>query len=89
MPNPAAGFGIADRLGSEADGTRRGQLGTEAFRQQVLPEGQNALAELLQALQFGGALPRLGRGPRGRVVSSVAPGTVTVARTITVPLFSL
>src|SRR5262249_42158719 len=59
MPNPAAGFGIPDCLGSEADGTGGRQLGTEAFRQQVLPEGQNALAELLQALQFGGGFATL------------------------------
>src|SRR5262249_16822551 len=63
VSNPAAGFGIPDRLGSEADGTGRGQLGTEAFRQQVLPEAQNALAELLQALQFGRGFAALGTPP--------------------------
>src|SRR5262249_6182520 len=34
-----------------------------AFRQQVLPEGENALAELLQALQFGGGFAALGTFP--------------------------
>src|SRR5262245_592367 len=63
MSNPAAGFGIADRLGSEVDGTGRRQLGTEAFRQQVLPEAENALAELLQALQFGRGFAALGTFP--------------------------
>ena len=53
-----------DRLGSEADGTGPGHLGTEAFRQQILPEGQNALAELLQPLQFGRGFATLGTAAR-------------------------
>src|SRR6266568_9414576 len=52
-----------DRLGSEADGTGRGHLGTEPFRQQVLPEGQNALPELLQPLQFGRGFATFGTLP--------------------------
>ena len=63
MSNPAAGFGIPDRLGSEADGTGRRHLGTEPFRHQVAHKGQNALAELLQALQFGGGFAALGTFP--------------------------
>src|SRR5438105_7482598 len=63
MSDPAPGFGIPDRLGSEADGTGRGQLGTEPFRQQILPKGQNALAEPLQALQFGRGFAALGTSP--------------------------
>src|SRR2546426_543815 len=59
MPNPAPGFGIPDRLGSEADGTGGWQLGTEAFRQQLLPEGQNARPEPLRPRPFGGGFPPL------------------------------